>query len=373
MFYKGSYFYFSGKLNQMAKFHTLTIKDIRKETADCVSISFQIPAALQQEYTYIQGQYVTLKLRVDGEEIRRSYSLCSSPVADTELRIAAKKVFQGKGSSYLNDIVKVGDQIEVMTPMGSFYCELAATNKRNFVLFAGGSGITPMYSIIKTVLKQEPKSNITLFYANQTEAASIFQEGLDNLAAQHPQLKVIAILDRPVASIPELQQGIMTTEKVAALIENYIGLHEDNEYFICGPAPMMNNVEETLLSLDIQKNKIHLEYFTAVLEAVNNAIAAEENNTAISAKVTIILDGNETTIDINSKGNSILDAAIEADLDVPFACKGAVCCTCRAKLLEGKVIMDANFALTEEEVADGYILTCQSHPITEKVVIDYDV
>lgn len=357
----------------MAKFHTLTIKDIRKETADCVSISFQIPAALQQEYNYIQGQYVTLKLTVDGEEIRRSYSLCSSPVADTELRIAAKKVYQGKGSTYLNDIAKVGDPIEVMTPMGSFYCELAATNKRNFVLFAGGSGITPMYSIIKTVLKQEPNSNITLFYANQTEAASIFQEGLNNLAAQHLQLKVIAILDQPVATIPVLHQGIMTTEKVAALIENYVGLNEDNEYFICGPAPMMKNVEETLLSLHIQKNKIHLEYFTAVLEAVNNAIAAEETNTNITAKVTIILDGNETTIDLNSKGNTILDAAIEADLDVPFACKGAVCCTCRAKLVEGKVTMDANFALTEEEVADGFILTCQSHPITEKVVIDYDV
>ena len=357
----------------MAKFHTLTIKDIRKETADCVSISFQIPAALQQEYNYIQGQYVTLKLMVDGEEIRRSYSLCSSPVADTELRIAAKKVFQGKGSTYLNEIAKAGDQIEVMTPMGTFYCDLAADKKRNFVLFAGGSGITPMYSIIKTVLKQEPNSNITLFYANQTEAASIFQEGLDNLAAQHAQLKVIAILDRPVAAIPELQQGIMTTEKVAALIENYVGLNEDNEYFICGPAPMMKNVEETLLSLDIQKNKIHLEYFTAVLEAVNNAIAAEETSPNINAKVTIILDGNETTVDLNTKGNTILDAAIEADLDVPFACKGAVCCTCRAKVLEGKVIMDANFALTEQEVEDGYILTCQSHPITEKVVIDYDV
>lgn len=357
----------------MAKFHQLTINDIRQETADCVSISFQVPSDLQADYQYIQGQYVTLKLTVNGEEIRRSYSLCSSPVADNELRIAAKKVFQGKGSTYLNEQAKIGDQMEVMTPMGTFHCPLAAENERNFILFAGGSGITPMLSIIKTVLKQEPKSKLKLFYANQNESAIIFHKELAELANSHANLTIYHILDQAANNTPALLQGIMTKEKVAALIENYIGLNEANEFFICGPGPMMKNVEDTLLTLEIPKPQIHLEYFNASVEAVEQAIANSVSSENVSSQVTILLDGNETTITLDTTGNSILDAAIDADLDVPFACKGAVCCTCRAKVLEGKVKMDANFALTEDEVAEGYILTCQAHPITEKVIVDYDV
>ncbi len=355
----------------MAKFHPLTVKDIRRETVDCVSIAFEVPTAFQSDYQYIQGQYVTLKFIVDGEEIRRSYSICSSPVADNELRIAAKKVTQGKGSGYLNDTLKVGDIMEVMTPMGNFHSPLDANKSRNFVLFAGGSGITPMLSILKTVLKVETKSSIILFYANLNEESTIFKDEIQSLENANPNFKVITILDQPATEVPQLHKGIMTKKKVFSLIENYVGLNLDNQFFICGPTPMMKNVEESLIDLKIEKERIHLEYFTATLEAAKTEVKASGN--VITSQVTIILDGDETTIELKSDGLCILDAAIENDLDVPFACKGAVCCTCRAKVIEGEVEMRANFALTEDEVAEGFILTCQSHPKSATVIVDYDV
>jgi ring-1,2-phenylacetyl-CoA epoxidase subunit PaaE len=356
----------------MAKFFPLKVADIRKETSDCVSVAFEIPENLKNEFKYIQGQYVTLKLFIDNEEIRRSYSICSSPVADNELRIAAKKVYQGKGSGFLNDLLKVGDQIEVMTPMGNFHTSLNPSNKKNYVLFAGGSGITPMLSILKSVLKSEPDSRITLLYGNLNEDAIIFKSEIEKIAAENAdRLQVIHIMVEPKNQMEDLYKGLMTSEKVKALIKNHVDLNLDNEFFICGPTPMMKNVEEALASLQIPKNKVHLEYFTATLDAAKTE--APSSDVKITSHVTIIMDGNETIIELNSDGPCILDAALDADLDVPFACKGAVCCTCRAKVLEGKVKMNANFALTQEEVDEGFILTCQSHPITPTVVVDYDV
>ncbi len=356
----------------MSKFHTLTVADVRKETVDAVSIAFAVPNELKNEFSFIQGQYVTLKLTIAGEEIRRSYSICSSPIAETELRIAAKKVEKGKCSTYLAEDVKVGDKMEVMTPMGGFYTPLNASNKKNYVLFAGGSGITPMFSIIKSVLKAEPNSTITLFYGNLNEEATIFKNELDALSTANQQkLTIHYIFDKPTYAAADLYKGIMTKEKALALIENHVGLNLDNEFFICGPTPMMQNVEDVLInSLKKAKQKVHLEYFTATLDAAK-ATAAPAGERVVS-QVTIILDGDEQTVELASDGKSILDAAMDADLDAPFACKGAVCCTCRAKVMEGKVRMKANFALTEEEVAEGFILTCQSHPITPVVVVDYD-
>lgn len=357
----------------MAKFHSLTVADVRQETADAVSIAFTVPAELKQEFSFIQGQYVTLKLSVAGEEIRRSYSICSSPVAETELRIAAKRVEKGKGSTYLTEQVKVGDRMEVMTPMGGFYTALNASNKKNYVLFAGGSGITPMFSIIKSVLKAEPASTITLFYGNLNEAATIFKAAIDELAAANKaRFSVHYIFDKPAQPLAELYTGMMSKEKILALIENHVGLNLDNEFFICGPTPMMQNAEDVLINtLKQAKSKVHLEYFTATLDAAQSAEPVTTGGRVVS-QVTIILDGDEQTVELASDGKTILDAAMDADLDAPFACKGAVCCTCRAKVMEGKVHMKANFALTEEEVAEGFILTCQSHPITPVVVVDYD-
>ncbi|MGZ3864552.1 MAG: 2Fe-2S iron-sulfur cluster-binding protein [Bacteroidia bacterium] len=355
----------------MAKFYSLKVNDVKRETADAVSVAFEVPPQLWPEYQYKQGQYLTLKLKVDGEEIRRSYSVCTSPFAEKELRIAIKEVKGGKGSTYANRKLKIGDMIEVMTPMGTFHSPLSGSAKKHYVLFAGGSGITPMMSILKSVLYIEKQSSITLIYANRDEDATIFKAELEKLAETHAdKLKVVFVYDAPKGNVPDLHKGIPTKEKISALLENYGGSKAD-EYFICGPGPFMENAKSVLEGLKVAKEKIHIEYFTAVIEAVAKAEGLPTGQN-VKSKVTVSLYGIETEFELKTEGASILDAAIDAGVDAPFSCKGAVCCTCRAKVLEGKVKMDANFALTDAEVADGFVLTCQAHPLTEKVVLDYD-
>lgn len=360
----------------MAKFHRLKVSDVTRETDECVSIAFEVPESLKSEYKYIQGQYLTIKLNINGEEIRRSYSICSSPLLDKELRVAIKRVKDGRGSNYLNEKVKPGDELEVMTPMGNFYSELNAANKKNYVLFAGGSGITPMLSIIKTTLHTEPNSKLTLFYGNRDEASIIFKKQLNELEAKHAdRLKVHHILEKPSdPAADDLFKGLLTPEKTKALIEKFVPLNPNNEFFICGPSAMMDCVKNALHHLNVNDKKIHIEYFTASLDQQKTAVKVEDTkHPFIESQVTVILDGEETTLMLKPDGPAILDAALDADLDVPFACKGAVCCTCRAKLVEGKVHMDMNYALSDAEVAAGFILTCQSHPLTPVVKVDYDV
>ncbi|MDI1355506.1 MAG: FAD-binding oxidoreductase [bacterium] len=352
----------------MARFHTLKIKDIRRETNEAVSIAFEVPPQQQPEYQFKQGQYVTLKLNLGGEELRRSYSLCSSPFAEKELRVAIKEVEGGKVSTFINRELKVGDSMDVMTPMGNFHTVLMGGKSREYVLFAGGSGITPMMSILKSVLYVEKKSKLILFYANKNEDSTIFKSELESIASSNPNLRVVYVFDQPANKISDLQTGIVSPEKAKALIEHF-GAKKADEYFICGPGPMMENVKATLDALKIKKDKIHIEYFGAVAEAVSKAENAGGN---VNAKVKVIQYGVETEFELETGSISILEAAIEAGVDAPFSCKGAVCCTCRAKVLEGKVKMTANFALTDAEVEEGFILTCQSHPITDTVVIDYD-
>lgn len=354
----------------MARFHSLKVKDIRRETAEAVSVAFEVPPQQQPEYLFKQGQYITLKMMIKGEEVRRSYSLCSSPYGERELRVAIKEVPGGKVSTFINRELKVGDALEVMTPMGNFHTPLSGANTKSYVLFAGGSGITPMMSILKSVLYVEKQSRVTLIYANKNETCTIFKNELDNIASSNPNLKVVYVFDQPEQTMPELQTGIITQAKALALIENFGGVNA-GEYFICGPAPMMENVKSALESLKIAKEKIHIEYFTSVIDAVAGAEQASSGG-SVNAKVTVLQYGIETDFTLETGGLSILEAAIEAGVDAPFSCKGAVCCTCRAKVLEGKVKMNANFALTDAEVEEGFILTCQAHPITEKVVIDYD-
>jgi len=356
----------------MAKFHPLKVSDVKRETADAVSVAFEVPATLWPEYQYKQGQYLTLKLKVDGQEIRRSYSICTSPFSEKELRIAIKEVKDGKGSTFANRHLKVGDTIEVMTPMGNFTSPLSGSAQKNYVLFAGGSGITPMLSILKSVLYIEKQSAVTLVYANRDEESAIFKNEIDKLAADHKEkFNVFFVYDKPKQNVAELYKGLMTKEKVKALVEKHVPLKPNNEFFICGPGPMMENVKQVLEELKVDKEKIHIEYFTTVLETIAKAEQTIVGQDVLS-KVTVLQYGVETTFDLKTSGATILDAASDAGVDAPFSCKGAVCCTCRAKVLEGKVKMDANFALTDAEVAQGFILTCQSHPLTEKVVVDYD-
>ncbi len=355
----------------MSKFHQLTVSEVKKETPDCVSVTFEIPSELLKDYQYSHGQHLTLKLLVNGKEVRRSYSLCSSPLVKEPLRVAIKRVKDGLGSNHINDNFKKGDRVEVMVPMGNFYTELKSSNRKHYVLFAGGSGITPMMSIIKTTLIAEPQSKLTLFYGNYNEASTIFKTELDELARQNPdRLTIRYIFQNPSDSnYPTDLLGIMNKDKVKEVISKYLERNPVIEYFICGPGPMMDNAKEVLENNNVNKNFIHIEYFTSVIEE------PKKDPTDIHGsicEVTVIADGKETTFQLATDGDAILDAAMDAGVDAPFSCKGAVCATCRAKLMEGKVNMTINYALTDDEVEDGYILTCQSHPITPVVVVDYD-
>jgi ring-1,2-phenylacetyl-CoA epoxidase subunit PaaE len=358
-------------IERVSKFHKLTVSEIKNETPDCVSVTFEVPYELINEFTYLQGQHLTLKLLINGQEVRRSYSLCSSPLIKEPLRVAVKRVKGGYGSVHINENLKKGDVLEVMTPMGNFHTELKSSNRKHYVLFAGGSGITPMMSIIKTTLIAEPQSRLTLFYGNYSEASTIFKKELDELANLNPgRLTLYYIFENPAASnYPVELVGMLTKDKVKQLIAKYLERNPVIEYFICGPGLMMDNVKEVLECNNVNKHFIHIEYFTSVIEEPKKD--PSDINGAV-CEVTVIADGNETTFQLAADGDAILDAAIDAGVDAPFSCKGAVCATCRAKLMEGKVTMTMNYALTDDEVEEGYILTCQSHPTTPVVVIDYD-
>ncbi|MCC6839881.1 MAG: 2Fe-2S iron-sulfur cluster binding domain-containing protein [Flavobacteriales bacterium] len=362
----------------MARFHTLVVTSVHRETEDSIVIGFNIPPELRADYSFIQGQYLTLKVKVGGQELRRSYSICSSPLDPGEVRIAVKRVEGGRASGELVGKLQAGMQLEVMTPMGSFYTLLDAANRKHYVCFAGGSGITPILSIIKTVLRSEPQSRLTLFYGNTDENRIIFRSKLEEIKAKYGErIHVHHILtfgmDEDV-----LFNGLITVEKATALTRRFVQDNADTEYFICGPEPMMVNVSESLDKLGVDKKRVHIELFTTPVttefkqDTDTGAPASTDAPFTGKARVKVILDGRETEIEVPGKGDSILDTAEKAGLDVPYACKGAVCCTCKARIVEGKVSMDMNYALTDEEVADGYVLTCQSHPLTARVVVDYD-
>ncbi|HNK69964.1 MAG TPA: phenylacetate-CoA oxygenase/reductase subunit PaaK [Flavobacteriales bacterium] len=361
-------------LARMARFHSLQVAEVKQETADAIVVSFHIPASLRADFDFVHGQYLTLKLSVNGEELRRSYSICSSPLDRDVIRIAVKKVRDGRASTQLVDKLKPGMSLEVMTPMGSFTSALDPGHAKHYVAFAAGSGITPILSILKTVLRSEPKSRFTLFYGNTDVDRIIFRERLAELKVHWSgRLDVHHILTKGVDE-DKLFNGRITREKASELLARFVDdITGDKEFFICGPEQMMVNVSEALERMRVEKKRIHIELFTT-------PVAAEPKKEAPSttaavpgvARVKVILDGREHELEIGPKGDPILDTAINAGLDVPYACKGAVCCTCKARVIEGKVEMDMNYALTDEEVADGYVLTCQARPRSARVVVDYD-
>ncbi|GIV26278.1 MAG: phenylacetic acid degradation NADH oxidoreductase PaaE [Bacteroidia bacterium] len=351
----------------MSHFYPLKVKNIEKVSKDAVAITFDVPLQYVSQFRFKQGQFITLKININGENVIRSYSICTSPYYEKELKVAVKEVPNGKMSTYINRQLKVGETIEVMPPSGKFYTELNSSHAKKYILWAGGSGITPMMSILKSVLFIEKQSQIILFYANREPDNVIFKNEVDQLTQSNPNLKTIYIFDNPPANYPEEQSGLLNEDKIHILLKKYEGLNAD-EHFICGPTPMMQLIENTLKKLNVPDEKIHIEYFTAV-ESDNNTNVFGEG---IESEVTVILYGIETTFKLNSNGINILDAAIQNGVDAPFSCKGGVCSTCRAKIIEGKARMTVNYALTEQEVADGYILTCQAHPESERLIIDYD-
>jgi len=351
----------------MSHFYPLSVKEIEKVSKDTVAVTFDVPLQYVSQFRFKQGQFITLKLNINGEQVIRSYSICTSPYYEKELKVAVKEVPGGKMSPYINHQLKVGDVVEVMPPSGKFYTELNSAHQKKYALWAGGSGITPMMSIIKSILFIEKQSSIVLFYANREPDNVIFKNEIDDLANKNSNFKVIYIYDNPPTGYPDEQTGLLNENKIITLLEK-TNFKNADEFFICGPTPMMQLIENTLLKIQIPPQKIHIEYFTPLENT--NVSNAEEN--VIESEVTVILYGIETTFKLSSNGVNILDAAIQNGVDAPFSCKGGVCSTCRAKLIEGKAKMDVNYALTEEEVKDGFILTCQAHPITEKVIVDYD-
>ncbi len=357
----------------MNHFHKLKVANITKETSDCVSIEFAVPAALQTDFQFTQGQNLALKATINGEEIRRSYSICSAP-HENKLCVAVKKVEQGIFSSFANHVLKVGDELEVFPPTGKFNTKLNAENKKHYVAFAAGSGITPIISIIKATLQQEPNSQFTLIYGNQNRSSIIFKEQLEALKNQYLQrFSIIHILSRERMDAA-INYGRIDTAKCTMINEKLLPFAKADEFFICGPEEMIFCIKDFLTAQNVPKEKIHFELFVSSSgkkETIKKSKA--EIDAAPKSKVTIKLDGASIDIDVPLQGESILDAALQNGVDLPFACKGGVCCTCRAKLVSGQVSMDVVYGLEPDEIAQGFILTCQSHPTTDNVVIDYDV
>jgi ring-1,2-phenylacetyl-CoA epoxidase subunit PaaE len=354
-------------------FHTLQVKEVKKETADCVSVAFEIPGELKKNFAFKQGQSLTMRKTINGEEVRRTYSLCSSPL-DNEWKVAIKKVDGGVFSGFANSGLKKGDMLEVMEPVGKFYTELNPAHKKNYLAVAAGSGITPVISIIKTTLRTEPESNFTLLYANRNRASIIFFEELEGLKNKFiDRFNLIHILSRERLDTL-LNFGRIGNEKLEEL-KKIIDYSVIDETFICGPEEMIFRVRDYLLQKGLDEKKIHFELFTSTAPKPKNTAPKKVTKEAgPQSNITVKVDGRSFDFKLSLASDlSILDAALKQGADLPYACKGGMCCTCKAKLLEGEVSMEVHWGLEEEEIEQGYILTCQSHPKTEKVVVDFDV
>ena len=355
-------------------FHKLAIKEINKETADCVSVLFDIPDDLKGTFQFKQGQSLTMRTFIDNEEIRRTYSICSTPL-ENKWRVAIKKVEGGLFSTLANFHLKEGDVLEVMPPVGKFYVDLDPANKKNYLAIAAGSGITPVISIIKTTLHTEPLSQFTLVYGNRSRSSIIFFEELEALKNKYiDRFNFINVLSRERTDTP-VNFGRINQEKLIEL-SKLIEYSSTDDVFLCGPEEMIFSVKAFLEQKGVDSKKIHFELFTVPGEKQSTVTRRQSmvEDVGPKSKITVKLDGRSFDFDLSLNSDiPILDAALKQGADLPFACKGGVCCTCKAKLIEGAVTMDVHWGLEEEEVEQGYILTCQSHPKSGRVIIDYDI
>jgi ring-1,2-phenylacetyl-CoA epoxidase subunit PaaE len=352
------------------RFHRLAVNDLRRETADAVSMTFAIPSELAGDYSFLPGQYLTLRTTMDGEEVRRSYSICSGP-DDGELRIAVKKVDGGAFSSWAADELKSGDELDVMTPTGRFGVTHAPDQARLYVGFAAGSGITPILSIIKGVLAREPKSRFFLFYGNRTTEGMLFLEELEELKDRFlERLSLFHVISGEEQDVPILH-GRLDGDKVRVLLRSLVPASHVDHVFICGPMGMSEDIEATCRAIGIADEKIHVERFVSEFGGKPRPKAVVAPGTPPKAMASLIIDGKRREVPV-AEGEAILDAALRAGMDLPFACKGGMCSTCRAKLVEGEAQMEVNYSLEPWELKAGFILTCQARPCSEKVVVDYD-
>lgn len=359
------------------QFYSLKISNIKKETDDAVSVSFEVPESLKDTFTYTQGQYLTLKFDIRGNEVRRAYSMSSSPL-EKDLTVTVKRVSKGLVSNHIADNLKVGDSVEIMPPAGRFFTPLDVTNRKHYYLIAAGSGITPIMSIIKTIMEAEPQSVVNLLYGNRSEESIIFREQLDLLQTKYAnQLYVEHILSRPKGqksgSIFSMFQkstlswqgktGRISTEVLEKWLEENPPVHKVSEYFICGPNDMMETVEQFLHARQTDKKHIHAEHFSAV--------TTEKTENMAGSTLKVQLRGEEIKLTA-VPGKTILDMLIALKKDPPYSCTSGACSTCMAKVTKGTVKMDACFALDEDEIKAGYVLTCQAHPTSAEVEIVFE-
>jgi len=355
----------------LSKFHPLTVAHVARETRDAVALRFAVPPPLAEAFRFVQGQHLTLRADIGGEDMRRSYSICSA-VQDGDLRIAVKKAPGGSFSTWVNEQVQPGHVIEVMPPMGHFNVPLNPANRKHYLGFAAGSGITPLMSIIKTTLATEPKSGFTLFYGNRSSSAVIFKEELSDLKDLClERLNLVYVMSREPQDIAILN-GRIDAQKADALLAHWVDLEDVDTAFVCGPDGMMQAVSKALQTRGFPKSRIKIELFAASIPKHEHKVPAQAAPGQAQCEVTVIIDGAARQYTLEKGKENILDAGLRQGFELPYSCKGGVCSTCRAKLIEGEVDMDVNFALEDYEVARGFILCCQSYPVTDKVVVDYD-
>ena len=356
----------------MSKFYPLTVAKVKHETRDAIAVTFDVPDELKDAFAYKQGQHLTLRAMIDGEDVRRSYSICSA-VQDKALRVAIKRCAVGLFSNWANEQLQPGVTLEVMPPMGHFNVPLEPGSARHYLGFAAGSGITPLLSIIKTTLQAEPHSRFTLVYGNRASSTVIFRDELTDLKDQYmDRLRLVYVMSREQQDI-ELFNGRITEEKCGQFLKHWIDIRDIDVAFICGPEDMMHGVSRSLQEAGLEKEKIRIELFAASIPKHEHKPRHIEAGARHQTEVTVIMDGNAASFTMDKDKESILDAGLRAGIDMRYSCKGGVCSTCRCKVLDGEVEMDVNYALEDYEVRRGFVLSCQSFPVTDKVVVDFDI
>jgi ring-1,2-phenylacetyl-CoA epoxidase subunit PaaE len=351
-------------------FHPLRVRSLQPDTDEATIVSFEVPEALRAQFDFRPGQYLTLRTDIDGQDLRRSYSICSA--SGDELRVGVRKVPGGVFSTWVNERLQPGDTLQVIPPQGHFTLPVSDTPARHYLGIAGGSGITPILSIMKTVLAGQPNSSFTLIYGNRHQKSTMFKEELEDLKNRYlTRLVLHHVFSREVMDTP-LNGGRIDRGKLAEFFGSVLDVRQIDHAFVCGPFGVNDEAEAALRAAGLAEEKIHIERFGVPDGERKAQVHVALPGDAESARVVIIRDGVEREIAFRQSDPSILDAAASAGLEVPFSCKSGVCCTCRAKVLEGEVRMDRNFALEKHEVAAGFVLTSQSHPLTERVVLSFD-
>lgn len=355
-------------------FHPLRVKAIEPDTAEAVVVSFEVPADLQQVFGFTQGQYLTLRHDIDGQDLRRSYSICAG-LDDGELRVGVRKVRGGVFSNWINAHLQPGDTLQVMAPQGRFFVPIEPASTRHHVGIAGGSGITPILSIMKTVLAREPLSRFTLIYGNRQLQSTMFKEEIEDLKNRYMTRLVLQHVFSDEHTDSPLGFGVMNREKIGEFLASVVPAKTIDHVYVCGPFQMNDEAEAALLAAGVPEERIHIERFGVALPSatqVGAVVHEAQPGDARQARIVIVRDGLQREITYTEGQPSILDAASAAGLEVPFSCTSGVCGTCRAKCVDGEVRMERNFALDKNEVAAGFVLTCQAHPLTERVTLSFD-